>query len=358
MAVLVIDQGGQSTRALVYHPDGSSGPLQRCPSPTGHHDDDRIEHDSETLLESVFSVVDDAQRSGNEPITAVGLATQRSSLLFWDAATGDALTPVVSWQDRRAAEELEALALDPVDVHARTGLRPTAHYGASKLRWFLDREPSWRPAAKRGEIHAGPLASWLALRLTESAGSGLADPANAQRTLLWNLRSCDWDPELLRRFDIPRALLPRCAPTTGPFGNVAAVGAPLALVTGDQSAVVFGDGDPNPNRIAVTLGTGAFLQRVTERPSDDAALLTSVVRVDSDRASYVREAVINGCASALERMISPNLRPPEHAPELERALSTVVDPPLFLNGVGGLGTPEWIADFESRWIGDGDGAER
>ena len=135
-------------------------------------------------------------------IVSAGLATQRSSIVCWDRVTGQALSPVISWQDRRAHEWLARFAPHAEAIHATTGLMLSAHYGASKLRWCLDHLPAVAQAETEGRLAFGPLASFLIFRLT-AEHTLAADPANAARTLLWNIQSLDWDEGLLHLFSIP-----------------------------------------------------------------------------------------------------------------------------------------------------------
>ena len=174
-------------------------------------------------------------------VASAGLATQRSSIVCWDRVSGQALSPVISWQDRRAHEWLTRFALHAEEIHATTGLMLSAHYGASKLRWCLDHLPAVAQAQSEGRLAFGPLASYLVFRLTEERTLAV-DPANAARTLLWNIKTLNWDEGLLHLFSIPASALPPCVPTRHHFGHLVAAGQriPLALVSGDQSALTNG----------------------------------------------------------------------------------------------------------------------
>ena len=323
----------------------------RTPTP------DRVEQDPEELVASLRAAIEEAMTSLGDRadrIAGAGIATQRSSIVCWDRRTGAALSPVISWQDRRAHEWLSRFAAQTNEVHQRTGLMLSAHYGASKLRWCLDHLPAVTAAQREGRLAMGPLASFLLFRLLEEKPL-LADPANAARTLLWNIRAMDWDPWLLELFGVPLESLPRCVPTHHPFGTlpVKERRIPLTVATGDQSAALFSLGAPPPEAAYINMGTGAFIQRAFDQEPEAAGLLTGMVYRNADRAVFVLEGTVNGAGAALQWAVREwgleNLEA-----RLPEWLARAGDIPLFLNGVGGLGAPFWAAEFDSRLIGDGE----
>ncbi|MHB1142711.1 MAG: FGGY family carbohydrate kinase [Sulfuricaulis sp.] len=358
---LCLDQGGHASRALVFD---RRGVLQvsalrevevREPRP------DQVEQDPEELVASLQAVIAKAitslgARAGQ--ITCAGLATQRSSMVCWDRHTGEALSPVISWQDRRAHAWLDQLSVHTQTVHQRTGLMLSAHYGASKMRWCLDQLPAVAAARREGRLAMGPLASFLLFRLLEEKPL-VADPANAARTLLWNLRTMDWDPWLLELFGVPVETLPRCVPTQHAFGTLRANEhrIPLTIASGDQSAALFGLGAPAPDTVYVNIGTGAFMQRPFSHPPDAPGLLSGEVYRDADRALYVLEGTVNGAGAAL-RWAEQEWEMKDVEAQLPAWLARDGDIPLFLNGIAGLGAPFWVADFASCLIGDGEPWQR
>ena len=354
---LCLDQGGHASRALVFDRRGvvQAGALRevavREPQPAW------VEQDPEELVASLKTAMNAAvtslgARAGQ--VVNAGIATQRSSIVCWDRQTGEALSPVISWQDRRAQEWLGQFSAQAPEVHRRTGLMLSPHYGASKLRWCLDHLPAVATARRAGRLAMGPLASFLLFRLLDEKPF-VADPANAARTLLWNLRMLDWDPWLLELFGVPVEALPRCVPTRHGFGmlRVHEQRLPLTIATGDQSAALFALGAPAPDTVYVNLGTGAFMQRVFPQPPDVAGLLTSVVYRDEGRSYYVLEGTVNGAGTAL-RWAEQEWGLDDIEARLPAWLARDGDIPLFLNGVAGLGAPFWVADFPSRLIGSGE----
>jgi glycerol kinase len=357
---LVIDQGSHATRAALIDRHGEILRLGRRPVATRYLDADRVEQDAEELLASVTSTMADAISPGLS-IVAAGLATQRSSIVCWDRDSGAALSPVLSWQDRRARVWLERLADHADSITRRSGLPPSAHYGAGKLRWCLDHIPAVRDALEAGRLVCGPLAGYLADGLVTGKNQFI-DPANAGRTQLWNPQTRDWDEELLSLYGVPREILPQSVATLCRFGALATVpgNPPLSCVTGDQAAALFADGMPDTDTLYVNLGTGAFVQRVTgDTLARIPGLLSGIAFSDDTQTLYTLEGTVNGAGSALTWLSkSLSIDATDLLTRLPDWLQDVNDPALFLNGVAGLGAPFWIPTFESRFIGPDSTAAR
>ncbi len=355
---LAIDQGGHSTRALVFDSQGTVVAEDAQPCAIAHPQPHWAEQDADGVVASVARALAQIRHQLGtrcRDVAAAGLATQRSSIVCWDRRNGVALSPVISWQDTRARLWLSSFTADEDDIRRITGLPLSAHYGVSKLRWCLDNVAAVSTAQAAGTLAWGPLASFLVFRLL--AESPLAiDPANASRTLLWDLRERDWSAELLALFGLPREPLPRCVPSRHAFGTLrfddGAV--PLGIVTGDQSAALFAFGEPRTDTAYVNIGTGAFVQRLLrQHPGGVGRLLASVVLHDSEELTYALEGTVNGAASAL-RWLERECGVVDIEANLPNWLARVSSPPLFLNGVAGLGSPYWVADFPTRFAGEGE----
>ncbi len=354
--LLCIDQGGQSSRALVFEQSGRLLAEGRASIETHRMPPDRVEHDADALVESVRHSIRDALTDlGDRPVIAAAMATQRSSIVCWDRSDGRALSPVISWQDTRAAGLLGPLKPFREDIHERTGLVLSAHYGASKLRWCLDELPEVRSACREGRLVFGPLASFITYRLCAERPL-LADPANASRTLLWNIQTGDWDSFLTEQFDIPTDCLPRCVPNTYGFGHIhiGSRAVPLSVVTGDQPAALFAFGAPCGSRAYVNAGTGAFVQRLTTREQAPDKLLRSVVWDDGETRVGVVEGTVNGAAGALE-LVASQLGVDAKTELNEGVVESI---PLFINTVSGLGSPFWLEGIPPRFVGDGTAREK
>ena len=355
--VLALDQGGGSSRAIVFDAQGRAIARAQHPVSEERPAEDRVEQDPEELVRSLRRATRDAlkflgKRAGD--LAAAGLATQRSSVVAWDRRTGAALAPVLSWQDRRARDRIDALGEHAAEVRERTGLRLSPHYGASKLAWLLAHASEVALAHREGRLAFGPLSSFLAFRLLDEHPI-VADPANASRTLLWNVVTRAFDPRLCDLFGVPIGALPRSVPTRGEHGtlDVGPRKVPLRVLTGDQSAALFAGGAPSGDEVHVNFGTGAFVQRTFADSALDAPrLLKSVVFADDTRTVFALEGTVNGAGSALRHAIDA-LGLEGELPDLDELLARELDPPLFLNGVSGLGAPYWIPDFATRFVGEG-----
>ena len=356
---LALDQGGHASRALVFDVQGVAQARSLREVQVHHPQLDWVEQDPEELVASLLDATREVLHelgARAAQIVSAGLATQRSSIVCWDRVSGQALSPVISWQDRRAHEWLARFAPHAEAIHATTGLMLSAHYGASKLRWCLDHLPAVAQAESEGRLAFGPLASFLVFRLT-AEHTLAADPANAARTLLWSIKSLDWDEGLLHLFSIPASALPPCVPTCHNFGHleVDGQGIPLTLVSGDQSAALFAYGAPHASSAYINMGTGAFVQRTSgDYPGHQPRLLTGIVLRDGDEKIYVLEGTVNGAGAALQ-WIEEDLGLEDLEQQLPAWLAqNSVEPPLFLNGISGLGAPYWVADFESRFSAEAE----
>ena len=361
---LALDQGGHASRALVFDVRGKLIATAEKRIATRYPAPSRVEHDPQALVASMRLVCRNIARQLGQRtahIHCAGLATQRSTIVCWDRQTGRALSPVISWQDRRAARQLQALKAHAGAVHKITGLMLSPHYGASKLAWCLDRLPPVRRAWQQHRLAAGPLASFMLSNLLLEKPL-LVDPVTASRTLLWDYRSRDWSAELLKLFKIPAGILPRCVPNRYAFGHLRLGDhkIPLTVVTGDQPAALFAGGQPHADCSYVNIGTGAFIQqrRGTE-PPQVAGLLSSVLWQDRERAQYVLEGTVNGAGSALlwvrKRL---GISEPRMSVEITRGLDLDCGIPLFINGISGLGSPFWVPALRSHFIGRGTGAQK
>jgi glycerol kinase len=355
---LAIDQGTHASRAIVLDARGEVVARASRDLALVHPQPDWAEQDGDAMVASIADAAADALCALGDhrgDVAAAGLASQRSSCVCWDGRDGRPLSPVFGWQDRRAHQWLRQFDAHGESVHRKTGLFLSAHYGASKLRWALDHLAAVRQARDAGTLRWGPQASFLVFRLLDEHPL-LADPQCAARTQLWNLHARDWDPELLTLFGLPEGFLPRSVPTCHPFGTlrIANAAIPLVAVNGDQSAAVFAFGWPEADSAYVNIGTSAFVQRVLDREPDYVPRqLTGIVVDDGATTLYTIEGNVNGAGTALE-WVSREIGVDDVVPLLDAWLQRPGEPPLFLNGIAGLGGPFWVPDFASRFVGDGE----
>jgi glycerol kinase len=371
---LIIDQGTHATRALLF--DAAGQVLATASRPIGltRHSADRIEQDGVEIQQSVTAVLHqifsetglfstsvtnktaDAQKPGFS-IAQAGVATQRSSVIAWDRQTGQPLSPVLSWQDRRAHAWLGQFEPEAAAIKQRNGLPLSPHYGASKLRWLLDNVDGVKEAAQNGRLAFGPLASFVLFQLL-AGQSLLADHANAARTQLWQLDSRDWDPWLLDLFGVPAAPLPDCVPIRHNYGRIAQTQIPVTAVNGDQNAAVYALGRPQPGTAIVNLGTGAFVLVPTgDRLLRHDTLLTGLTDSDAHSGDYTLEGTVNGAGSALS-WAAEQLGLGPIRDYLDDWLAATPEPPLFINSIGGLGSPFWRPGPDPHWQEEGTAAAK
>ncbi len=349
--VLSIDQGGHASRVIAFDLLGNHIAESFTPISTYRSSAERVEHDANEVLDSIRTALEDMAHSLGEDVQrvlAVGLATQRSSIVCWDKRSGKPLSPVLSWQDRRNSTLISKLRVHAGQIRQTTGLVLSPHYGASKIRWCLDEIDGVHQAGEAKRLCCGPLASYLLYSLLNERPF-VVDPANASRTQLWDARKRNWSENLGSLFGVPLELLPACVNTRHGYGHLPFAGrqVPLVVCTGDQSAAPFAFGSFDRATIYLNMGTGAFLQRASE--AEDMRLLRSAIYSDEHQLIAVQEGTVNGASSALD-WLNERVGIDTHRAALAMGRTQAAMPPLFINGVGGVGSPFWRADLESRFL--------
>ena len=341
--ILAIDQGTHSTRAIIFDSQGRVVTSARQSIALQRHSRTEIEQSAVEILQSMQSVVAsvlDDPAINPEQIAAAGMATQRSSVVAWHRNTGQPLSPVLSWQDRRAADQLRKLSTQSRSIKQLTGLRLSPYYGASKMQWLLENNAEVVAALEDNMLVMGPLASYLLHHLTDYEHEAI-DDANASRTLLWNLKQRNWDDTLLAMFDIPPRVLPQCKPIRSDYGTINDFTIPVRAVNGDQTAALYAQGLPSKNTLTVNIGTGAFVLLPVDNPSlRPDGLLAGISNSDEQSGSYYIEGTVNGAAAAL-KWAAKSFGLTEIEQPLSGWLEDINSPTLFINTVGGLGAPWW-----------------
>ena len=368
---LAIDQGGQSTRVAIYTATGEQLCCFSDACATTHHKPEsspyeHIEQNGAEILAGIRECLENIhQYLGGDikRIKAASFAGQGSSLLCWNNQTGKTLTPVLSWQDIRGEPYLQHIPLTHQQTQQLTGLRLSPHYGATKMRWCLDHNKKVAQAQQDNCLSIGPIVSYIFWHLltddSEINKQCIVDPGHAQRTLLWNLQNNDWDQSLLDMFKIPRAVLPRCQYHNSHFGNLLLGdhSIPFTASARDQGASLFARGLPELDTCYINIGTGAFIQRLSENLHAPEGLLVSplwlpelgVSESSVDKKYYAWEATVNGAAAAIsfiQQQTGLEITPQE----INNALTlNPAQDCYFLNAVGGLSAPYWRTDLQSRF---------
>lgn len=351
---LVLDQGSHSSRALIFDRFGVCHAHSSVPIRIQYTPPNRAEQDPEDILLSLKRAALEAlsrlKHTDRMRLRSAALISQRSSVLYWDADSGEAMSPVLSWQDRRGSHYIEKLGPKCQLIRQKTGLYPNAHAPASKLRWCME-HLRFNKVAHR--IKCGPVSSWLIKNLVKDQPD-LIDGVTAARTMLYSLQDNHWDPELLELFQLKESTLPRIVPCQYEFGQLKLAGCdlPLRFSSGDQAAALFAFGHPSPERLYINLGSGGFLNRIQPKQSSVTPLrMLQHLILAGHRASYSTEATINGAANALDWGF--NICRP-HSRNLDQWANQIEHPPLFLNMVGGVGSPDWCPMDRSQWLDDED----
>ena len=347
-SILTLDQGTTGSTALVVHQDGTvlgrgySEFSQHFPQPGW------VEHDAEEIYEVTVAAAREALAAAGEKPAGIGITNQRETVVLWDRATTRPVAPAIVWQDRRTAtrcRELREAGFES-EVRERTGLMLDPYFSATKLEWLLH-DAALIDRARRGELAAGTIDSWLVARLT-GGRVHVTDHSNASRTMLYNIEDRCWDDTLLDQFGIPSSLLPQVVPSSGVVGESDATGLglslPVAGLVGDQQGALFGQGCVAAGQAKNTYGTGAFLllNTGTERARSDAGLLTTIACGPAGEPVYALEGSVF-IAGAAVQWLRDGLQVIATAAETEELARGVGDTGgvHFVPAFVGLGSPYW-----------------
>jgi glycerol kinase len=364
-SVLALDQGTTGSTALVIHQDGSvlgrgyREFTQYFPQPGW------VEHDAEEIFRVSVDAMSQAIAGCKERPSALGITNQRETVVLWDRRTLAPVGRAIVWQDRRTTERCMELRQSGQESMLRehTGLVADPYFSATKLEWML-RDRGLQQRAMQGELAAGTIESWLVAKLT-GGRFHVSDHTNASRTLLYNIRSQEWDQELLQLFGIPPEVLPRLVSSseivaeadTGHLGFAL----PIGGLAGDQQAALFGQGCVIPGRAKNTYGTGAFLlvQAGSSAPVPPPGLLATVACGPKGEPWYALEGSVFIAGAAIQ-WLRDGLRIIDHAAESEALARSVPDTggvylvPAFV----GMGTPYWEPEARGTITGITRGTNR
>jgi glycerol kinase len=352
--ILALDQGTTSSRAIVFDRRGRAhGEAQQEVTPrfprAGWVEHDPMELWTTTRRVALAAMAEANLTSAN--IAAIGLANQRETTLLWDRKSGRPVAPAIVWQDRRTAnacERLKRRGLEPL-FRRRTGLLLDPYFSGTKLAWLLDHVPDARRRARRGELAFGTVDTWLLWQLTGGRVHA-TDVSNASRTLLLNLRTAEWDDELLRKLRIPREVLPEVRPSSGIFGEIEAIpalrGVPISGVAGDQQAALFGQACFRPGLAKNTYGTGCFLLLYTgTKPVVSRHQLLSTIAWQLGPSSPIEYALEGSVfvGGAVVQWLRDGLGLIEASGDIEALAGRAADNGgvYFVPAFTGLGAPHW-----------------
>ncbi len=350
--ILALDQGTTSSRAILFNKSGEIKFVsqksfeQIFPTPGW------VEHDPNEIWSSQISVAAEviakAGISGLE-VAAIGITNQRETTVVWDRHTSEPIYNAIVWQDRRTSRYCDELKSQghTDEIKQKTGLVLDAYFSATKLKWILDNVEGAREKAEAGDLCFGTVDTWLTWKLTRGK-MFITDVSNASRTMMFNIRTMDWDDDLLKLFNIPRAILPEVKQSSEVYGETSttlfSTKIPIAGIAGDQQAALFGQMCTKPGMVKNTYGTGCFLLMNTgnEAVYSKNNLLTTVAWKINGEVSYALEGSVFVGGAAIQ-WLRDGLKIINDSSEVNTLAETVEDNGgvYFVPALTGLGAPYW-----------------
>jgi len=358
--ILALDQGTTTSRAIVFNHGGAVISVSQKPFRQIYPRPGWVEHDPEeiwqTQLSSAREAIAQAQITADQ-IAAIGITNQRETAVLWEKDSGKPVYNAIVWQCRRSADLCRELTAQghAERVREKTGLVLDPYFSATKLMWLFADNPDLRRRAERGELLFGTIDSWLIYRLT---GKHLTDATNASRTLLFNIKTGEWDEDLLRIFAVPRKILPEVRASSGHFADTRTelFGRPIPVTgcAGDQQAALFGHACFEPGAVKNTYGTGCFaLINTGDKPvvSKNKLLTTIAWQLDGKITYALEGSVFIG--GAVVQWLRDELGLIAGAADSETLARSVPDAGgvLIVPAFVGLGAPYWDPDVRGTIVG-------
>ncbi len=350
--IMALDQGTTSSRAIIFDKSGKIISLVQREFPQIFPKEGWVEHDPMAIWSTQIAACTEAlMKIGGswDEIYGIGITNQRETTVVWDRKTGVPVYNAIVWQCRRTADYCEDLKEKGYGelIRNKTGLLLDPYFSASKIAWILDNVDGARERAENGELCFGTIDSWLIWNLT-AGRVHRTDYSNASRTMLFNIKTLEWDKELLELFNIPYSMLPEVKPSSYIFGftDTKILGAEIAIggVAGDQQAALFGQCCFAPGQLKNTYGTGAFLlMNIGEEPQiTDSGLVTTIAWGLNGKVNYALEGSVFVCGAAVQ-WLRDGLKIIESASDSEYYAKKVPDSGgvLIVPAFQGLGAPYW-----------------
>ncbi len=367
MAILALDQGTTSSRAILF--DRAFRPIGQKNVPLCQHypKEGWVEHDANEIFHSQMQAAEELLSTVNEEIDCIGITNQRETTILWNAETGTPVAPAIVWQCRRTAPRCEELIAEGSEawVKRSTGLPIDAYFSGTKIAWLLHNSPEARELAAKGKLLFGTVECWLIWKLT---GNHVTDVTNASRTMLMNITTLEWDTDICQRLGIPMSILPKIVDNAGILGTVreaptipsAMWGKKVTAAAGDQQAALFGQTCFAIGDTKNTYGTGCFaLMNIGERPIFNEKLITTVGWKIGERISYALEGSVFNAGSAIQ-WLRDELKLISTAPECDVLAEQVENSGgvIFVPAFTGLGAPHWDMYARGALLGLTRGSNR
>lgn len=347
--MIALDQGTTSSRAIIFNKKQEIIGIAQREIQQLYPKDGWVEHDPMEIYSTQLGVLNEVLAKSNigpDQIAAIGITNQRETTIVWDKTTGLPIHNAIVWQCRRTApicEKLKARGLEPY-IKENTGLILDAYFSGTKIMWLLDNIKGARQKAEKGDLLFGTVDTWLMWKLSDGA-IFKTDRTNASRTLLFNIKKCEWDPYLLEQLNIPKAMLPQVQSSSEHYGtvNIAGEAIPITGVAGDQQAALFGQSCFQPGDVKSTYGTGCFmLMHTGNKPhTSQNGMLTTIAASQGPVEYAIEGSVFTG--GAVIQWLRDELQLLQASEESEYYAKQVPDTGgvYMVPAFTGLGAPYW-----------------
>ena len=350
--LLALDQGTSSSRSIVFDVRGRMVAMAQQELTQYYPQPGWVEHDPLEIWRTQLATAREALAKagiGASQVRAIGITNQRETTVVWNRKTGQPIHKAIVWQDRRAEPACQALRERGLaqTIQEKTGLLVDAYFSGTKLQWILDQVPDARSMAAQGELAFGTVDSWLLWQLTGGRVHA-TDVSNAARTMLFNVHTNQWDPQLLQAMDIAANLLPQVLPSAAHFGQTepALLGGSITIgaMAGDQQSALFGQACFSAGMAKNTYGTGCFMLMHTGaqfQTSRNGLLTTSAAQTDAQPAFALEGSVFVG--GAVVQWLRDGLGAIRSSAEVQALADTVTDSGgvMLVPAFTGLGAPYW-----------------
>jgi len=356
--ILAIDQGTTSSRAIIYNEHLKVVSVGQEAFPQHFPKANWVEHNLNELWTSVEHAIQIALKNAKDSefdvqkIVGIGITNQRETFGLWDRSTGLPLGRAIVWQCRRSAPLCDKLRKSGKSkiIENLTGLKTDPYFSGTKLSWVLDSDKNFRRRAENGELAFGTIDTFLMWKLS-SGDIHSTDVSNASRTMLMNLKNCQWDKKMLSLLKVPRELLPKIEDSDAVFGVTRGLkflpdNIPICAVLGDQQAALFGQNCITPGTAKITYGTGAFfLVNTGSKIRKTKAGVSTVAWRIKGKTNYALEASVF-IAGAAVQWLRDGLKMIEKSSEIESLAQACdhSDGVFFIPALSGLGAPHWFPD--------------
>ena len=350
--ILSLDAGTTSNRAILFNHEGKIVNVAQQEFKQIYPTAGWVEHDPVTIWQTQLKVAKEVIKKQNikpEQIAAIGITNQRETTIVWNRETGKPLFNAIVWQDRRTAKFCDELKRKGMEkkVTEKTGLVIDAYFSGTKVNWILENVDGARALAEEGKLAFGTVDTWIIWNLTKGA-LHVTDVSNASRTLMFNIKSLEWDQELLDMVNVPKSMLPNVKSSSEVYGHtdkeIFGVEVPIAGIAGDQQAALFGQMCTEEGMVKNTYGTGCFVVMNTgDKPIVSKNRLLSTIGWQIDgKVTYALEGSIF-IGGALVQWLRDQLGIIEKASDIEALANEVRDNGgvSFVQGFVGLGAPHW-----------------